>query len=419
MINQIRKVFLLLTTCITLFTLYSNESKIVKTVIKENLFNHQTSEFEEYYITNFDGDLTYITNIISVNEEVYLVGQSQNLVTTDSKMDSFLTKVNADGQEDVESRLRIDNNLKNDTINGICVDSNDNIYISGYFQDENLNYDLWIKKIRYIGNEINIIWDIKIDLNNTSTFPIENSLQVDNNDNLFVIATDNNKWVIKKFDSYGNEDLQHWNKRVGKNQGLNWPKDIAIDTNGNVYVIGVIQNISTDELDFDWLIKVYSNDGIENIKNWNKQIDANKKWDKPFSIEIENTEIYISGYGSNLISETSDYDWWIKKFTLDGIEVWSNIIGKNNSQETIVSSKIYNGSLFIAGAEDEDHMWGIKSISLNGDINKDVIVNNDSKHGLYTITDLEISNVGSIYLSGIFYYKVGEKFKSKGFIRKY
>lgn len=375
MINKIRKVILISTTCSALFTLSSNESKVIKTVIKDNLFNppNINVDYQQYYITNFDSDYTFISNIISVDDELYLVGQGQNLVSNNSKMDSFLTKINSDGLEDVKSRLIFDNNFENDTVNGICVDSNNNIYISGYFQDDDLNYDLWIKKISYKNNELNLMWDKKIDLNNDTTFPIENSLLVDTEDNLFVIATDENKWIIKKFDSNGNEDYQNWNIKISNQQGINWPKDITIDNNGNIYVIGVIQNINSEELNFDWLIKVYSNDGVENIHNWNKHIDANNRWDKPFSIEIENSDIYISGYGSNLISDSSDYDWWIKKYTLDGEEIWNNVIGKDNSKETIVTSQIYNGSLFVAGAEDEDYIWGIKSISLNGDIINDII----------------------------------------------
>lgn len=413
MINIIKKVILVLLEVSTLFTLFSNEKDIP-------LFNKKSdiSNFTMYYTTDFDSDVTYINNIISVGSEVYLTGESENLISPTSKMDSFITRINSDGKEDKNWKLTIDTNLGRDTINGICIDSKGNIYISGYYKSKDMQYGVWIKKLQRSNKEPVILWEKEIGLNNESPFLITNALQVDDDDNLFLITTDKNNWVIKKFDTNGNEDTQNWNKRVGDTQGLHWPKDIAIDNSGNVYIVGVIQNIESDELDFDWLIKVYNNDGIENT-SWNKQIDGNNKWDKPFSIEINNSEIYISGYGSNLLSTSSDYDWWIKKFTLTGREVWNRVIGRNNNKETIVSTKFYKDSFLIAGTDSEDHIWGIKSLDTNGEVKKDILSNNDNIDGFYTITDFAVTDDGFVYISGVFYYKDSGKFKSKGYIRKY
>jgi hypothetical protein len=93
-----------------------------------------------------------------------------------------------------------------------------------------------------------------------------------------------------------------------------------VDSSDNVYVVGFGYNIVGGEVagsGQDWWIKKYGSKGIEDT-GWEKKLDGNRGDDKHRGIttdtEYDLRYVYIVGYGSNLASDSSGYDWWIQKF---------------------------------------------------------------------------------------------------------
>jgi hypothetical protein len=90
---------------------------------------------------------------------------------------------------------------------------------------------------------------------------------------------------------------------------------VAVDTNGNVYVVGYGTNIASSSSGNDWWIKKFSSSGVEDTSNWDKRIDGNSGEDFAYSVAVGSEgSAYVGGYGSNLVSSTSGSDWWVKKF---------------------------------------------------------------------------------------------------------
>ncbi len=116
-----------------------------------------------------------------------------------------------------------------------------------------------------------------------------------------------------------------WDKVIrGSNESIYF-SDIAMDKNENVYVVGSGMNLKNADSDSDWIIKKFDKNGIEDKNNWNKVFDGNNGYDHISSLYIDNKQdIYISGYGENIISDNSGSDLWIKKLNSDGVEDLTN-----------------------------------------------------------------------------------------------
>ena len=118
------------------------------------------------------------------------------------------------------------------------------------------------------------------------------------------------------------EDIYAWDKKIGNKDGYNDYSEtaylITIDKNNNVYVTGLLVTLDSFIV-LDWYIKKFDSNGIEDTSNWNKKFSSNGSYDDmAYSIVIDsNNNVYVAGYGYNLVNASSGYDWWIKKFDLE------------------------------------------------------------------------------------------------------
>ncbi len=137
------------------------------------------------------------------------------------------------------------------------------------------------------------------------------------------------------------------------------------------------------------------NNGVEDTKNWDKRIVNPKGINSINSIVIDSTSnVYVAGYGSELVSASSSYDWWIKKFSFDGTELDFGgssaapcgtgtspcstntkdlVFDHNNGNDAILSMVLdHSGSIIVAGYGDnivDDYSktdWWIKKFSTSG-----------------------------------------------------
>jgi hypothetical protein len=286
-----------------------------------------------------------------------------------------------------------DGNLGDDGVTCSLTDSQGNLYFIGYgynLVNSSSYNDLWIKKFDSNGNEILSGWDKKISTSTSSTYWYDQpefavidgannivvsndyytikfdsdgmegyrlntggTLYVDNANNVFVVKSSS----ITKYNSAG---TQMWTKSYGGTLKIDpannilvysgsslryltsvgtesWTKtvtgftinDAVIDGSNNIYIAGYGTNLVNAASDQDVWIKKYNSAGVEITTGWDKKIDwGYNSREYVRQILIHDSYIFATGYGSNLYSASSGADGWIKQYTLDGQELstWNKIL---------------------------------------------------------------------------------------------
>ena len=187
--------------------------------------------------------------------------------------DPWLVKLDTDGNQQWVKQF---GSPDYDFLWDVKTDSKDNVYATGWtlgdLGGKNAgDYDAWLAKYDTNGNQQ---W-IKQFGTSGDDAPYMNGLDVDSNDNIFVAGyTDSNlggenagsydAWVAK-YDSNGN---QQWIKQFGTPE-YDTATTVRADTYGNLYVSGITEgslggiNAGSDD---SWVVKLDANNGtIENF----------------------------------------------------------------------------------------------------------------------------------------------------------
>jgi hypothetical protein len=208
------------------------------------------------------------------------------------------------------------------------------------------------------------------------------------------------QWWIKKFDSNGNEDMTNWNKRITVGTEPDGvmedfaPVTVVTDSKNNVYVSGWVWNGIGSF--FDWMIKKYDSNGNEITTNWNKIFPGNGFWDFPTGMAVDSSDnIYVIGSYHNdpLMQGKEDVDWWIKKFDPNGNEdmiYWNKMYdsGFNTIDAPMAIAFDSSDNVYVAGVF-ADAPTGIPEIS-------DIICASDfdgSLNGTYFTLDTPYDSV--------------------------
>lgn len=138
----------------------------------------------------------------------------------------------------------------------------------------------------------------------------------------FVSGVSGNDWVIRKYNSSGTEITAGWPIAAnGSANASDVPQAIVVDKNGDIYVAG--NCIVTGYSYADWCIKKFSASGIENTAQWNLRFSSNfDQTDTVQALAVDSqNNLYVAGTGFNLVTAGSSAgDWWIKKFSSTAIE---------------------------------------------------------------------------------------------------
>ncbi len=132
-----------------------------------------------------------------------------------------------------------------------------------------------------VGDEDTTKWNVSRDfsLGEDTAYGVA----IDSNDNLFVVGVGNvsggktgGDSIVKKFLANGTENATNWNHTFhgfgASNDTILY--DVAVDSQNSVYVVGMISDGVGDGTSSDWLIKKYYSNGTEDIANWNKTFDS-------------------------------------------------------------------------------------------------------------------------------------------------
>ena len=280
-------------------------------------------------------DEGYNVAVDSLNN-VYVVGFVDNGT---GNTDICLIKYNSSGEQQW-NRIWGDNNT--DKGYGISIDSNDNIYVTGYSDNGTGNWDIVLLKYNSSGDlELETEWGGKYR-------DAGYSLAMDSSNNIYItgfISRDNDieDILLLKYNSSG---IFEWNVTWG----YRWPQDIgydiAIDSNNNSYIVGYTEYYGTAVFDDIILIKCNSSGDEQWYQTWGQD-----DYDEGRGIIIDSSdEVYITGVTESYGAE--GFDILIAKYDEWGMLLWTRRWGEANNERgyDIILDSIEN--LYITGYSD-------------------------------------------------------------------
>lgn len=194
------------------------------------------------------------------------------------------------------------------------MDSSNNIYVAGYETNKADTYsrnDIVIKKFNSSGAEITSGWNKTIDYGHSDN-EVPNKILFDGT-NIIMIGTgydsisgsSGSDGLFYVYDTAGtlktSIEIPYWYDNSYNSDRCSY---IGKDSNGNYYFTAY---------ESKYLLLKYSSSGNS---VWSINTDI---YDSVGAIDSL-AYIYVGGYGSNLCSTTSNTDWYMKKYSSDGVE---------------------------------------------------------------------------------------------------
>lgn len=219
----------------------------------------------------------------------------------------------------------------------------------------------------------------------------------------------------------GKEVLTGWNKQLGA--PYYYTSDIKIDAAGNIYVAGYGSNLVNASSGSDWWIKKYDANGVEDTVNWDKKYSYFlSSSDVPNAMAIDSSgNVYVAG-------TVSTGAWWIKKFSASGVEDttnWNKYIPNSISEPKSIAIDSTD-QVYIAGYGEDlvgtntNRDWMIRKYSPTGveDLawNKKIHSSGAFDDGA---TAIAIDSANNIYVAGYGYRLVDSSSMDDWWIKKF
>src|SRR3989344_4948224 len=341
-----------------------------------------------------DGNDRALAAAFDSQDNIFVAGQGNNLVRSDSGNDWWMKKFyGQNGSEDTSqwNKTFASSSTGSENPAAIAIDSNDLIYIAGYGRNiiaAASNNDWLIKRFNRSGYE-NVTeggvagWNLTFD-GATNQNADARGVAIDSQNNVYVVGSathlftvaSGGDFVIKKF--YGinsSEDTSQWNKTYSSPdavspEGNEAARAVAIDSSDLIYVAGDYNGVG------NWWIKRFNRSGYENVTDggvagWNFTVDGTGGSPLGVAVDSQNN-VYVAGYGNNLVAADSDSDWWVKKyFGINGSEdtsQWNKTFDYNRSDDAINTLAIDSqDTIYLAGyATSTSQDWWIRVFNRTG-----------------------------------------------------
>lgn len=285
-----------------------------------------------------------------------------------------------------------------DNVSDMHVDAAGNIYVTGSSYNSASGYDIITRKYDNAGG---VLWTATFNGSGNGT-DVANALAVDGAGNVFVTGysfrsgTNFDITTIK----YTSAGVQSWQNYSGlASSSFDEGKDVAIDSNNDVIVVGGIQNTTGTNTDFR-TIKYTNVGGVA----WTMDYSNSGNLDIALAVAIDGSNnVYVTGHsfvsGQDLNIRTikynsagaQQYNTATNFSTINSIDSPSAIV-VNNAGEAFVSGRVFNGSFF-----DDDIV--VMKYSAGGTVTNNTIINGtanstDKANRIY----LDASN--NLYLAG-------------------
>jgi uncharacterized delta-60 repeat protein len=175
------------------------------------------------------------------------------------------------------------------------------------------------------GMEDTLNWDKMLE-SGTDFYDLPGGLATDSANRLYATGSSADLtipaggYVLRVFDAEGEEDTAAWNKRQLVGLKALTADAIALDANGNVYLGGFGTNLVDGSSDEDGWIKKFSSAGVEDTVNWDKELDREGNKDRIRDLGTDGDGNVIAvGYATGAGTQE---DWWIQKFNSAGALAW-------------------------------------------------------------------------------------------------
>jgi hypothetical protein len=195
--------------------------------------------------------------------------------------------------------------------------------------------------------------------------PADNSVYVVGS---YEFTPGNKDWLIRKYAQDGmNEDatpkignLASFRPAAIGGSGEDIAYDVAVDSAGNVFVVGVIYDTAATSGNEDWTIYAFNPDGT---KKWDKQLGGRDGVLTGVAVDFgtiadtTDDKVITVGYYTNYISNTgagSGKDWLIRVYdqagnNQSGNHLWSRKIGQNGEDIPYDVAVDSTGRVIVAG----------------------------------------------------------------------
>jgi len=219
----------------------------------------------------------------------------------------------------------------NDTGTAIAVDSTGNVYAGGKILSSNWA-DTILTKYDSSGNQK---WKVQYDGTanvNAPDYEI-NGVALDTNTNVYTIgSTYNSGWGIQLL-KYNSSGALQWHREFGT-VNTDYGRGIAIDSSNNIYVTGFIDAVYVyPQMIGDVFLKKYTIDGTE---VWSRQFGTTGS-DEGLSVAVDTTgAVYLTGYtkGAMVAGQyKGGKDVFIAKYDGAGNQVWIKQFGTTSDEE--------------------------------------------------------------------------------------
>jgi len=280
-----------------------------------------------------NGDLGFGIAVDS-SGNVYVVGQT--LSQGAGSNDLLVAKYDTSGAIQWQRSL---GGADNDVGNGIAVDSSGNVYVVGRTLSQGAGADdLLIAKYNTSGA---IQWQRSL---GGADNDIGNGIAVDSSGNVYVVGrTDSqgaglNDLLVAKYDTSG---AIQWQRSLG---GADFETGfgIAVDSSGNVYVVG--QTLSQGAGGNDLLVAKYDTSGAI---QWQRSLGG-ADFDSGFGIAVDSSgNVYVAGQTASQGAGSNDL--LIAKYNTSGAIQWQRSLGGADSEAGSGIAVDSSGNVYVAG----------------------------------------------------------------------
>ncbi len=356
-------------------------------------FAQVTQEWVQRY--NGPGNQGDEAKAIAIDDEgnVYVTGYSFGAA---ANFDYATIKYNSDGVEQWVQRYNGPLNLA-DVAVAIAVDNEGNVYVTGYSFGAAANFDYATIKYNATGVEQ---WVQRY--NGPGNYDDEaNAIAVDNEGNVFVTGLVH--ITPSTFDcttiKYNPDGVEQWV------QAYNGPLNsgdrayaIAVDNEGNVYVTGETFGGATN---WNYVTIKYNSAGVE---QWDQIYNGTgNSFDTAIDIAVDSEgNVFVTGYS---VGSGTDYDYATIKYNSDGVEQWVQIYnGPGNQFDQAKAIAVDNeGNVYVTGLSNggATTSWDYATIKYNSDgLQRWVQRYNDTGNQTDEAKAIAVDNEGNVYVTG-------------------
>jgi Ca2+-binding RTX toxin-like protein len=350
------------------------------------------------------------------NGNIYMVGGTFGNLPGNSNLgvsDAFLTKYTASG---AQVWIKQFGSASSDTANGVSIDGNGNIYVTGYTYgdfsgNDNLGvWDAFITKYNTSGNQV---WTKQF---GSSTNDYATAICTDTAGNSYITgytfgSVPGNKTAgvsdvfIARYDANGN---QLWIDQFGSSSSDN-ANGITIDSSGNVYVVGYTASTLPGNTKLginDAFITKYNASG--NIL-WIKQFGSSLS-DIAYGVSTDvSGSIYVVGQTYGTLASNSalgSIDGFLAKYDGNGNQIWIDQFGSSTSDNARAVTTDSSGNIYVAG-DTYGSLSGYTSLGSNDGFlikynagGNQVWAKQFGSSGSDNINSIRIDKTGNIYVAG-------------------